>query len=377
MNSDFILLEESKSTIAIACPKCKSVEAINKSSLSACNSLKEKHTCTCGFQSTIINTNYIEQKIKSNSKIAGSILLAGVLLVILGIVLMSTSKYDGSPQVFTGFAFMVSGIIFIILSLKYGTKTIELKKRGDNALTPYINIENDELFMQCGDILNEKIKQYGMPNGKKVISIKNKTKNLQSGKWYVWVNDNVLNLFPRIELDSEYPEHLVNKIRDASVKTIPLDRIEYYATRGEIVHENKITGGGGGGSSIGGAVVGGIIAGGAGAVIGSRKKTDPIKSELITHDTRECYINYFDKDGTKKSIFLEYADYQTLKDLIPEKDYCIVSAIMTSSIVQSVQSQDKTKTISDQIRELAKLKDEGILSEEEFLEKKKVLLDKI
>ena len=33
--------------------------------------------------------------------------------------------------------------------------------------------------------------------------------------------------------------------------------------------------------------------------------------------------------------------------------------------------------VTDQIRELAKLKDEGILTEEEFAEKKKTLLEKI
>lgn len=35
------------------------------------------------------------------------------------------------------------------------------------------------------------------------------------------------------------------------------------------------------------------------------------------------------------------------------------------------------KLITDQIRELAKLRDDGILTEEEFTEKKKVLLGKI
>ncbi|WP_010243672.1 hypothetical protein [Acetivibrio cellulolyticus] len=86
--------------------------------------------------------------------------------------------------------------------------------------------------------------------------------------------------------------------------TILLDKIEYYATRGEIVHENKITGGGGGGSSIKGAVIGGVIAGEAGAIIGSRKKLDPIKSELIAHDNRETFLNFFDDNNIKNSMFL-------------------------------------------------------------------------
>ena len=83
-------------------------------------------------------------------------------------------------------------------------------------------------------------------------------------------------------------------IDEIKLTTIPSGQIEYFSKRGEIFRENKISGGGGGGSSIGGAVVGSLIAGDAGAIVGSRNKVNAIKSEIIEHDTRETFLNYFD-----------------------------------------------------------------------------------
>ena len=73
---------------------------------------------------------------------------------------------------------------------------------------------------------------------------------------------------------------------------ISLDKIEYYGVEGKVFRENKISGGGGGGSSVVGAIVGGAIAGETGAIIGSRRKVNEIKSELLTHDNRAMVLNF-------------------------------------------------------------------------------------
>ena len=131
----------------------------------------------------------------------------------------------------------------------------------------------------------------------------------------IWIKDNMLCLFPAWT-------HLNDD--DYIFSQIPLDKIEYYSTKGKVTKQTKISGGGGtvGGSSIGGAIVGGIVAGGAGAIVGSRKagKVEPIKSEIITHDDRECYINFFVED-VKHSLFFKFSDYNTLLKLIPDKAY--------------------------------------------------------
>lgn len=212
-----------------------------------------------------------------------------------------------------------------------------------------------------------------IPENALKVKYKNGFAKLLETENYVWIENNELCFFPSSPPNTDTPSNISKII----LYKIPINKIEYYATRGEIVHENKITGGGGGGSSVSGAIVGGVIAGGAGAVIGSRKKTDPIKSELIIHDNRETFLNFFDDNNVKHSMFFDFKDYYTFNELIPEKAFEIVNTIKTNNILNKVINESKPVNISDQIRELAKLKDEGLLTEEEFTEKKKELLEKI
>lgn len=185
--------------------------------------------------------------------------------------------------------------------------------------------------------------------------------------FFIWKTENNLCLFPFYKDDIS--------IYDIKLISIPVSQIEYFSKSGEVFRENKVTGGGGGGVSIGGAVIGGLVAGEIGAVLGGRKKVNEIKSELITHDTRETLLSYFE-NGERHSLFFDIDTYQILNDLMPEKEYNIVSAIKSSEIIKS-QITNNQKSVPDQIREFAKLRDEGIITEKEFNEKKKQLLDKI
>jgi hypothetical protein len=189
---------------------------------------------------------------------------------------------------------------------------------------------------------------------------------------YIWKAEANICLFP-----STPATQFSLSLDNVKVYLIPVSQIEYFSKRGEIFRENKISGGGGGGSSIGGAVAGGLIAGDVGAVIGSRKKVEGIKSELVTHDTRETFINYFDENKERQSLFFDNNAFQVLNDLIPEKEFNIVNSLKSNMIINNQLQNIEKKTITDQLRELAKLKDDGIISEDEFFEKKKILLDKI
>ena len=125
----------------------------------------------------------------------------------------------------------------------------------------------------------------------------------------------------------------------------------------------------------------GILAGDAGAIIGSRKevkeiKIDEIKSETLTHDNRNTILSYFE-NGKRCKLTMWYDNFQVLEDLIPEKNYAVVSEVKKQSLVQQSVKVDEAKAITEQIKELAKLKDDGILTEEEFAMKKKELLAKM
>jgi hypothetical protein len=200
------------------------------------------------------------------------------------------------------------------------------------------------------------------------------SKSIKFGSTLIWIAHNCICLFPDNPNWENYEEYSKDIEK---ITSIPVEKVEYYRIIGEVFRENKISGGGGGGSSIKGAVVGGVIAGEAGAIVGSRKKVEPIQSEIITHDTRETTLNFFDENDKRCKLIFDHNSYQVLNDLIPEKEYDIVSSIKSANIIKRLQGEDGNKTVFDQIRELAKLKEEGILSDDEFIEKKRKLLEKI
>lgn len=224
----------------------------------------------------------------------------------------------------------------------------------------------DEIGKQVSIPETAKEITYFKSSAKSPIELANKKQ-----KVYIWKADGNICFFP-------CSPATVDSISFATLKinSIPVNQIEYFSKRGEVFRENKISGGGGGGSSIGGAVAGGLIAGEAGAVIGSRKKVNEIKSELITHDTRETFVNYF-VGNERHSLFFDDSAFQTFNDLIPEKEFSIINAVKSSELIKNQISANDQKSVTDQLRELAKLRDDGIITENEFNEKKKQLLDKI
>lgn len=301
---------------------------------------------------------------EQEAKMGCAVGVFGAIVLIIGLMCatyygnlndIDTTKRMGRYLIFGGIAVIICSI-FIFKTTSNKTKQVISEFRKEEAES-------------LNDYLAEK-KRYNIPNNAKFIRYKSGYADLFKSSNYIWIDEGNLCFFPTEKIA------VVDNSKVILYK-IPLDKIEYYATKGELVHENKITGGGGGGSSIGGAVVGGVIAGGVGAVIGSRKKNDPIKSELITHDRRETFINFFNDKDEKHSMFFDFDAYNIFIELMPEKAFEIVSAIKANAILNKVVNESKSSSITDQIRELAKLKDEGILTEEEFNNKKKELLDKI
>ena len=366
MNLSFGFLDESKKAIAIICPKCKNINAIKEELFSNLDNgvLKNNYKCKCGYESRIVDKNYIKEKLrKSDSKVGVCGLMSGALLII-GIVIGFNIEIIG----------YLAGIVSVVLFFICGIM-IERSRRIKNdieynsisVLKKHLKDEEKESKRE----LNEKLQALNIPDEKRIVTITNKTIVLPSEKYNIWIRGNELNLFPVIDELKDNYDSLLHKVKNSEKKIVYVNKIEYFACRGEVFRENKISDGG---SSLKGAVVGGVLAGGAGAIIGSRKS---IKSKLTRYDTRETFINYFDENGEKRTIFFEFKDYDVLQELIPEKDYDIVRGLKSKSIIEANSRKENTKDITDKIRELAKLKDEGILKEEEFNEKKEQLLSKI
>lgn len=270
---------------------------------------------------------------------------------------------------------VVYGVIAIVL-IKFivsTSKQMKMEKDEELALGAVMNTY-DDIKRRVNIPFNAKLIDFLHAGPYSSLNIAN-----SSNGFHVWKSENELKFFPNSprKSDSIYKTQMV-------ITTLPFDRIDRFEKTGELFRETKISGGGGGGSSLTGAIVGGAIAGDAGAVIGSRKKVNPVTSQLITHDSRETAFFYFSEKNQRHTWFFNLDAYNVFSELIPEKESSVVNAVKTSQIIQNQafsqkreQMFDHKASVTDQLRELAKLRDEGIISEQEFIEKKKILLDKI
>lgn len=228
----------------------------------------------------------------------------------------------------------------------------------------------DSQIEESRDIYDKVKKSIAIPNDAITMNIIQGEGLFSKCNSYAWVEGRTLCLFPSV-YQSKDPDALR---RNLVKYEIPIDDIEYFANRGEVYRENKISGGGGGGTSLGGLIVGGALAGDTGAIIGSRKKVEPIVSNLITHDKRVVVLN-FKKGGNSKSFVSKYESFDLLKKLIPEKEYEVVESIRKGKIIE--KELNNTSAITEKIRQISALHDDGILTDEEYSRKKAALLEQL
>lgn len=219
----------------------------------------------------------------------------------------------------------------------------------------------DENSKERKKLINDKNqeyhKRYNISHNYNVINCNNINGRCINESIYMWENNNKLNF-----ISSNYLEEEKRILRE--LLSIPIENIMFFAMEGDFRIDNIVEGGG---VSLGGAIVGGVIAGGVGAVLGGRKK---ITTTQKTVDERKTYLYYKDNGETRYIVFNQYV-YEILMKLYPLKD---IKFIEKSKIAET--NQLKNNVYKD-IEELARLKDKGILTEEEFSEKKRILLEKI
>ncbi|MFJ8263305.1 SHOCT domain-containing protein [Rummeliibacillus sp. NPDC094406] len=131
------------------------------------------------------------------------------------------------------------------------------------------------------------------------------------------------------------------------------------------------------GSQIGGALIGGAIAGGVGAVIGGLGGSS--ESTSVTNKLElQVAINNTEKSSYKIYFLAPHDTGLTLKGDEEEKIYHwhnLLSYIINKSNHNEVSKTDITNiSVSDELKKLAELKREGILTEEEFTQQKQKLL---
>jgi len=129
---------------------------------------------------------------------------------------------------------------------------------------------------------------------------------------------------------------------------------------------------------IGRAIVGGVLAGGVGAIVGAgtRGSSDVVRNlaiRIITNDISNSLVMITLIAGKTKRDSVDYINCMASAQGI----YSTIISILNSSKPdkQIITDSLGSTSISDQIRELAKLKEEGLLTEDEFNKKKKALLN--
>ena len=123
------------------------------------------------------------------------------------------------------------------------------------------------------------------------------------------------------------------------------------------------------GSTVGRALVGGLVAGPVGAIVGgatAKKTTEVIdNTQTITHHHYFAVINLSDIATPTLRI-----DCGKSSPRIAEE----IKGIITSIVAKKPAAQIENKSIADELTKLANLKAQGILTDEEFAQQKRLLL---
>lgn len=146
------------------------------------------------------------------------------------------------------------------------------------------------------------------------------------------------------------------------------------------------------GRTVGGAIVGGVLMGGAGAVVGGLSggskenkeiKNMDIKILLRSTSRTTCVLHFKDvdrvlktKDETDRKLYETYVkNANQAKDIL---SIIIDNAKQSSALIAQLVAQPvvapSSSSVADELAKLAKLKADGILTEEEFQAQKSKLL---
>ncbi len=276
------------------------------------------------------------------------VLIVTFLLLVGCVILFLIGIVAGVDGLVTGA--MGGGAFIIIVGAKALTSAGDPTEEDQAELNEYVCLAEEESRAER--------ELFGAPEDAPTVTRKyHGGGHYGSCKYLMFVSDNKL-CFHAAELN-DFPGYF----------EIDIDEIRMFRRDGELYRETKITGGGGGGSSVAGALIGGVIAGQTGALIGSRKGTQEIKSEIVTHDSRKVLL-------TAKEEEYEFChnDFDAFMRLIPQKEQ---SNVYAQSVSVGQERQENAGSVSGQIKELASLRDEGIITEEEFQTKKTELLSRI
>lgn len=192
---------------------------------------------------------------------------------------------------------------------------------------------------------------------------------------YFWSTKECIKLFPMAKyyINSRTSSMSRPDISELQLKSVPIDSILYFEEVGEL---RKYTTVSGGGSSLKGALLGYAIADDIGAIIGSR---EPITTNVVSEDDRRIELIYKNQEGQIENLEFMHDAYDVFKKIIPMKE---LRKIISLNTVQGIKDEtsdvvQEHQSVKDKLKQLKDLHVEGLITEEEFIEQKKKILEAI
>lgn len=298
-----------------------------------------------------------------------------------------------------GITLLISGALFIaeqVFKVKYFNSTILLIWLM-SGLTGVVGIIHDMLTGKAFEEMEKENEREAYREGKKkafriLESLGYETITYDKDN-EIWIANENLYKVDLIDLIYSCKNNL--EIDDAKIieefdcfTIIPINQIIYFYKDGDVQYATQVSGGGGGGSSLTGALVGGLIAGETGAIIGSRRKNEEIKSTIVkAHDDRAVVVRYKENDSIKVLSYLDkdFKIYDYLLKKIPEKDLLTIQMNQTLISNNAVSAEEnvsddigsKNQDISERLQKLQNLYDSKLITESEYTSKRQDILDSL
>lgn len=261
-------------------------------------------------------------------------------------------------------------LIISILSVVIGFIVIMMEKSNDNAA----HIANINAFQ---NEYNEYVEKLGIvKSGTQVtlIGLDEACNTHLPMQHYLWIENGKLNIFPMAQYFIRWHTSSMSKpdISELKLKSIPIDSILYFEEVGELRKYTTISGGG---SSLKGALLGYAIADDVGAIIGSR---EPITTNVVSEDDRKVELIYRDENNEVTNLEFMHDAYDVFKKLIPLKELRKIASLNTvRGTKETVINGKKSKHIKEKLKQLNELKTDGLITEEEYTEQRKKILESL
>lgn len=192
---------------------------------------------------------------------------------------------------------------------------------------------------------------------------------------YIWADNGMLNIFPMAKYYIQWHISSMSRpdISELKLKSIPIDSILYFEEVGELRKYTTISGGG---TSLKGALLGYAIADDIGAIIGSRES---ITTNVVSEDDRRIELIYKNQDGQIENLEFMHDAYDVFKKLIPLRE---LRRIISLNTVKGTKDEtgdvaQDHQSVKDKLKQLKDLHAEGLITEDEFVEQKKKILEAI